>query len=143
MPVTSGRTSVGQLGEPGSARYGGEPVAAVLLEQATAGVLRAGAVASPAERFALARLAAVRAGAAVLATRAVASRSPGSTRSRPRSLWALLAGVAPELREWSMFFAACAVRSSVTVREADDMVRQTEQFLTLARRAALRHRRGP
>jgi hypothetical protein len=59
----------------------------------------------------------------------------------------LLAGVAPELAEWSAFFAATSatraaaeagVRRLVTSRDADDMVRQASQFLGLARRCLIR-----
>jgi hypothetical protein len=52
----------------------------------------------------------------------------------------LLAGVAPELGEWAAFFAAGARKraaaeaglpSAVTPREADDLVREVEAFLTM------------
>jgi hypothetical protein len=59
----------------------------------------------------------------------------------------VLTTVAPELAEWSAFFAAASatraaaqagVRHLVTNRDADDMVRQAGQFLILARRSATR-----
>jgi hypothetical protein len=59
---------------------------------------------------------------------------------RPTSAWALLAGVAPELGEWAAYFAAGAakraaaeagIRSAVTPREADDLVRDATLFLRL------------
>jgi HEPN superfamily protein len=62
-------------------------------------------------------------------------------------VWVLLATVAPELAEWSAFFAATAatrsaveagVRRLVTSRDADDLVRQAGEFLTLAEHAASR-----
>jgi hypothetical protein len=52
----------------------------------------------------------------------------------------LLAGVAPELGEWAAYFAAGAakraaaeagIRSAVTPREADDLVRDATLFLRL------------
>jgi hypothetical protein len=52
----------------------------------------------------------------------------------------LLAGVAPELGEWAGFFAAGARKraaaeaglpSAVTPREADDLIRDAETFLSV------------
>lgn len=82
----------------------------------------------PAERYAQAHLAALRAAAAVLAARA---RPSTGQRSRPRSVWVLLPRVAPELTEWAQFFASGATKRSlaeagipvVTAREADDLLR--------------------
>ncbi|WP_322749901.1 MULTISPECIES: SAV_6107 family HEPN domain-containing protein [unclassified Frankia] len=90
----------------------------------------------PGERYALAHLAALRAAAAVLADRAQAR--PGH-RGRPASAWRLLAVVAPELTEWAQFFASGAARRAaaqaglpvVDTRDADDLVRQVETFLTV------------
>ncbi len=90
---------------------------------------------APGERYSLAHLAALRAAAAVLSCRTV---SQG--RGRPRSAWVLLAQVAPELSEWAAFFAAGApkraaaeagMRGVVTAREADDLLRDAQCFLTL------------
>jgi hypothetical protein len=86
-------------------------------------------------RYAVAHLAALRAAAAVLATRA---RPTG--RRGPRSAWDLLAQAAPELAEWAAFFAAGAGKraaaeaglDAVTPREADDLLRDVETFLALA-----------
>lgn len=87
------------------------------------------------DRYAAAHRCALRAAAAVLAVRTRPDR-----RRRPRSAWALLAGVAPELAEWAQFFAAGAgkraaaeagVRSAVTTREADDLLRDAQTFLGL------------
>jgi hypothetical protein len=59
----------------------------------------------------------------------------------------LLAKVAPELAEWSAYFAAASatraaaeagVRRLVTTRDADDLIRQAAEFLALARQAAAR-----
>ncbi len=92
---------------------------------------------------AAAHLAALRVAAAVLACRArplAAPASATSRRSRPTSAWVLLAAVAPELAEWAAFFASGAGKraaaeaglpSAVTPREADDLVRDVEAFLTM------------
>jgi len=103
-------------------------------------LLAAGAAEEPESRYAHAHLAALRAAASVLAARA----QPRSRRSgRVRSAWVLLAEVAPELAEWSAFFAAGAgkraaaeagLRGVVTEREADDLVREVEAFLALVAR---------
>ena len=91
---------------------------------------------SPGERYATAHLGALRAAAAVLAARA----RPTDVRRRPTSAWVLLTGVAPELGEWATYFAAGAdkraaalagLRTAVTAREADDLVRDTSIFLAL------------
>jgi hypothetical protein len=92
---------------------------------------------TPAERYATAHLAALRATAAVLAARA----RPDDARSRrPTSAWVLLTGVAPELGEWATYFAAGAdkraaalagLRTAVTAREADDLLRDAHTFLAL------------
>jgi hypothetical protein len=114
--------------------------ALTLLTQAEQGLLEAEDEADPAQRFAKAYLCALRAAAALLATRG----RPHRGRSRPTSVWTLLASVAPELREWAAFFAAgSATRASVQAgitrvispRAADDLVRQTGQFVVLVRRA--------
>ena len=123
-----------------NSRY--SPGACALLEQARQGLLDAEYATHPVERYAQAHLAALRAAAAVLAARTQPRR-----RARPTSAWTLLATVAPELAEWSTFFAAASatraaaeagVRRLVTNRDADDMVRQTGQFLILAQRSAMR-----
>jgi hypothetical protein len=55
-------------------------------------------------------------------------------------VWELLAEVSPELAEWAAFFSACsATRAAaeagiarlVSRRDADDMLRQAEQFVGL------------
>lgn len=118
------------------------PSVRVLLEHARQGLLDAEYATHPVERFALAHLAALRAAAAVLAARARPRR-----RARPTSVWTLLTTVAPELEEWSAFFAAASatraaaeagVRRLVTNRDADDMVRQAGQFIALVYRSAAR-----
>lgn len=109
--------------------------AGTLLALARRGLLDAGAPSlRPAQRYALAHLAALRAAAAVLACRARPARG---RRSRPTSAWVLLAAVAPELAEWAGFFAAGASKRAaaeaglpaVTAREADDLLRDAQTFL--------------
>lgn len=111
-----------------------------LLAQARRGLVEATQFEYPAERYATAHLAALRASAAVLADRAQPTgpmagevgfraghrgrhgtgRSAGSgsatvrslpaRRRRLRSAWELLSEVAPELSEWADFFAAGAAK---------------------------------
>jgi SAV_6107-like HEPN len=112
--------------------------AGTLLALARRGLVEATSTDRPGERYATAHLAALRAAAAVLACRA---RPAGNLRrSRPTSAWVLLANVAPELAEWAGFFAAGARKraaaeaglpSAVTPREADDLVRDAETFLSV------------
>ena len=87
------------------------------------------------ERYAAAHLAALRTAAAVLAVRT----RPAATK-RPRNVWSMLPQVAPELTEWSAFFAAGAgkraaaeagLSHAVTEREADDLVRDVGTFLSV------------
>ncbi|MET1071537.1 MAG: SAV_6107 family HEPN domain-containing protein [Umezawaea sp.] len=116
------------------------PAAAVeLLDHAREGIAEAERAAEAAERFAVAYLAALRAGAAVLALRG----RPRRGRAKPTSVWVLLAGIAPELVEWAAFFAsASSTRAAiqagatgvVTTRSADDLVRQAAQFTALVDR---------
>jgi hypothetical protein len=72
----------------------------------------------------------------VLAVRA----RPQPRRRGTRNVWQLLAEVAPELEEWATFFASCSqtraaaeagVARLVSRREADDLLRQAEQFVGL------------
>src|SRR5689334_8674793 len=101
------------------------PAAAVeLLAHAREGVSEAEHATDPGERFAVAYLAALRAGAAVLALRG----RPHRGHAKPTSVWVLLAGIAPELTEWAAFFASgSATRAAVqagitrvvTTRSAD------------------------
>jgi hypothetical protein len=88
-------------------------------------------------RYATAHLAALRAAAAVLAARA---RPAPGRRSRLTSVWALLTLVAPELSEWAVYFAASAAKRAaaeagiprvVNAREADDLMRSAESFVSV------------
>ncbi|HSL07846.1 MAG TPA: SAV_6107 family HEPN domain-containing protein [Pseudonocardiaceae bacterium] len=140
MPIAAPLTPpVVPLSRCGGPTY--RPSAArVLFEQARRALLDAEYSAHPVDRYAQAHLAALRAAAAVLAARARPRR-----RSRPTSAWVLLATVAPELAEWSAYFATTSatrsaaeagVRRLVTTRDADELVRQAGEFLTLAQHAA-------
>jgi hypothetical protein len=113
------------------------PPAAMSLLHAARGTLREAAWETDAgQRYATAHLAALRGAAAVLAARArIESRQP---RRRPASAWQLLGSVAPELAEWAAFFASCSdtraaaeagIARLVGRREADDLLRQAEQFV--------------
>lgn len=109
-----------------------------LLDRARAGLLLACHSATAGERYTQAHLAALRAGAALLAARSAPSR-----RARPRSVWEVLPTVAPELTEWAAFFATSGRRrlalergtEVVSARDADDLVRSSERFLELVRGA--------
>lgn len=114
-----------------------------LLEHSRSGLAHAAAASTAADRYAAAHLAALRAGAAVLAARARPNRARGRGRGRsrgPRNVWVDLAQVAPELSEWAEFFGAGAVKRAaaqaglpraVTAREADDLLRDADAFLGL------------
>jgi hypothetical protein len=93
-------------------------------------------------RYATAHLAALRAAAAVLAARA--RPAVPTRRSRVTSVWSLLLLVAPELSEWASYFALGAGKRAaaeagiprvVTAREADDLLRAAEQFVSMVESA--------
>jgi len=109
--------------------------ALLLLDRARAGLVQACAARSAAERYVAAHLSALRAAAAVLAV-----RGRPSGRGGPRSVWEVLPKAAAELGEWAVFFSATASRRAaveagrgevVTLREADDLLRDAEAFLHL------------
>jgi hypothetical protein len=110
-----------------------------LLGAARHGLAEAVVASTPAERYAAAHLSALRAAAAVIAARARPASPPGR-RVRPLSAWVLLAAVAPELAEWAAFFASGArkraaaeagIPGTVSLREADDLLRDAETFLAV------------
>ncbi len=119
---------------PGAHRPPTSPAA--LIGQAWADLAESRRETDPNQRFAVAYLAALRGAAAMLALRG----RPHRGRARPTSAWVLLANLAPELDEWALFFASSSatraavqagVTRLVTQRAADDMTRQTAQFLDL------------
>ena len=122
MPVTTIR--------PPSSRS-----APALVEQARGMLREAERQGEPGERFRLAHLAALRGTAALFAERA---RPAG--RRRLVSAWVLVDAVAPELSEWSAYFASTAgkraaveagARGVVSDRDATDQLRAADQFLVL------------
>ena len=93
-------------------------------------------------RYATAHLAALRAAAAVLAARA--RPAAPTRRSRVTSVWSLLVLVAPEFSEWASYFALGASKRAaaeagiprvVSAREADDLLRAAEQFVSVVETA--------
>lgn len=92
------------------------------------------------EKYRCAHLAALRAAAAVLALRA---RPVAASRRRPTSAWVLLEAVAPELSEWTVYFADSAQRraaieagvvTAVSERDADDLLRAAGEFIAIVER---------
>ncbi|UQS26372.1 hypothetical protein L1857_27930 [Amycolatopsis thermalba] len=122
------------------------PAATALLADARRGIAEARHAAQPAPKFIAAYLAALRAGAAVLAARG----RPHRGRARPASVWVLLETAAPELTDWTAYFAAhSAARAAaqagntrrVTAERAEELLRQAASFVELARN--LVHGREP
>ena len=118
------------------------PSVQVDLHRARTALIEAELAPHPSDRYLSAHLGALRVAAVVLALRARPGRG-----SRPRNAWLVLAEVAPELGEWATFFAATegkreAVRAGasiiVSVREADDLVRDAQAFLAVVERALVR-----
>jgi hypothetical protein len=115
------------------------PSALALLQSARYGLSAAQDEGSASARYVAAHLAALRAAAALVAARA----DPGTSarRRRPPSVWELLSKVEPTLSEWAAFFAASAAKRAaaeaglpraVSAREADELLRDAETFLSLA-----------
>lgn len=116
----------------------------VLLDRAHEAVLLASSAESATARHRGAQLAASRAAAALVSARTAGTR-PGSRQGvrsggGPVDVWELTARLAPELAEWSRHFAVMTRRGSlvdsgrvrVSVREADDLLRDAEGFLERA-----------
>jgi len=108
-----------------------------LLALARRGLIEAAETRSDGQRYATAHLAALRAAAAVLVSRA---RPTPARRGRPTNVWALLATVAPEMAQWADRFAAGAAKRSaaeagilrvVTAAEADDLRADAERFVAV------------
>jgi hypothetical protein len=127
---------------PGHPRCRVAPTALTLIESARRGLADAAGEAGPGARYVAAHLAALRAAAAIVTVKAGAAPAP--RRKAPRSVWELLPRVEPALSEWSAFFAAGAGKRAaaeaglpraVSAREADDLLRDAETFLSLAEEA--------
>ncbi len=117
------------------------PTVLSMLQSARRGLADAGDEMAPGARYVMAHLAALRAAAAVVAARGEPSRS---RRRKPHSVWELLPQVEPALTEWAAYFAAGAGKRAAaeaglpraaSAREADDLLRDAETFLTLAETA--------
>src|SRR6516165_921722 len=127
---------------PGLSRVPGVPVAPTvlsMLQSARRGLAEAADEMSPGARYVTAHLAALRA-AAVVAARG----EPKTRRRKPHSVWDLLPQVEPALTEWAAYFAAGAGKRAAaeaglpraaSAREADDLLRDAETFLSLAETA--------
>jgi hypothetical protein len=127
---------------PGQPRCRVAPTALTLIESARRGLADAADEAGPGARYVAAHLAALRAAAAIVAVKTGPGQAP--RRKAPRSVWELLPRVEPALSEWSAFFAAGAGKRAaaeaglpraVSAREADDLLRDVEIFLSLAEEA--------
>ena len=128
---------------PGLARVPGVPVPPTvlsMLQSARRGLDEAGDETAPGARYVMAHLAALRAAAAVVAARG----EPKPRRRKPHSVWELLSEVEPALTEWAAYFAAGAGKRAAaeaglpraaSAREADDLLRDAEIFLSLAETA--------
>ena len=126
---------------PGQPRCRIAPAALNLIESARRGLADAESEASPGTRYVGAHLAALRAAAAIVAVKMGPGQSP--RRKAPHSVWELLPRVEPALSEWAAFFAAGAGKRAaaeagllraVSAREADDLLRDAETFLTWPRK---------
>ena len=115
---------------------------AQLLAIAREGLIEAAHTSPDGLRYATAHLAALRAAAALLAARARPA-APGR-RAKATSAWSLLVLVAPEFSDWAGYFALGASKRAaaeagiphvVSAREADDLLRAAEQFVTVAESA--------
>ena len=137
----------GQHGQAGQQALAGprhriSPTVLNLLQTARRGLAEADAEGDPGTRYICAHLAALRAAAAIVAARG--EPGTGGRRRRPRSVWELLPQVEPALAEWAAFFAASAAKRAAaeaglpraaTAREAEDLLRDAETFLSVAERA--------
>jgi hypothetical protein len=116
------------------------PTVISMLQSARRGLSEAASETSPGARYVTAHLAALRAAAAVVAARG----EPKTRRRKPHSVWDLLPQVEPALSEWAAYFAAGAGKRAAaeaglpraaSAREADDLLRDAETFLSLAETA--------
>lgn len=107
--------SAGQTRRAAPQADGITPAVAGLLERSDAELVAADLAGDPGERFVHAHLAALRAGAALLA-----AGGPVARRRAPRPVWELVAAAAPELAPWCARFAdAAALRAAVETGRGD------------------------
>lgn len=103
------------------------PAALELLARSDAELVAAQLAGTPEEQFLHAHLAALRAGAALLQV----TGRPGG-RTRPRTVWDMVAAVAPDLAPWTAFFAAGATLRSAVEAGRDGLVDLARAERTLA-----------
>lgn len=123
---------------PDPTRQGTTPTALALLESARQGLTSDSRHASTADMWAAARLAALRAAAAVVAARTDQER-PGGRRA-PQSVWKQLPRAEPALSGWANYFATAGPRQAsgrhwrrtASRREANKLLRNAETFVSLA-----------
>lgn len=102
--TTQPRTNLSIAAGPGRDMDGAVPAAALaLLARSDAELVAAQLAVRPEDRFLHAHLAAIRAGAALLEVTGRPRRRPA-----PRTVWEMVAAVAPELTRWTAFFAGGA-----------------------------------
>lgn len=110
------------------------------LRRAESALLAAELSPGPAGRYLAAHLAAMRTAVTVLAVRA---RPRRTSTGGPADVWQVLARLAPEYGEWASFFAAgrqkwllvqSGAYTAVTEREADDLLRDAQEFHDLVSR---------
>ena len=132
---------------PPPPRRGAHDVACGYLARADQALAEATTAVEHTAQYAAAHAAALRAAAAVLAM-----RGRPHTHRNQRNAWVLLAAVAPELAEWAAFFAAGSAKRSaaeagrsraVTVREADDLLRDATLFVEVVERCLGLSRQRP
>src|SRR5215475_11766575 len=124
------------LGDVSPRHPGVAPTVLSMLQSARRGLAEAADESAPGARY----VTALRAAAAVVAARG----EPRSRRRKPHSVWELLPQVEPALTEWAAYFAAGAGKRAAaeaglpraaSAREADDLLRDAETFLSLAETA--------
>lgn len=123
MTTSSTLTAPSRSVEAGAGRLG--PAAAALLARSDAELVAA-SLAPPSDRFVHAHLAALRAGAALLAVHGRPSR-------RPRPVWELVAATAPGLAGWAQWFAqGAALRAGVESGRAEVDAERADRTLAAA-----------
>ncbi|GHF86175.1 hypothetical protein FHX82_000999 [Amycolatopsis bartoniae] len=139
IATVAGRDGARQHALPLPVRPPAAPAAVALLNEAQHGLAEAEHATDPVSKFVTSYLAALRGGAAVLAARG----RPHRGRARPASVWVLLEAAAPELAEWSAYFAAnsaaraaaqAGITRRITEESAAELCRQAGLFLELADR---------
>src|SRR6476646_2141515 len=124
------------LGDVSPRHPGVAPTVLSMLQSARRGLAEAAGESAPGARYVTAHLAALRAAAARV--------EPRPRRRKPYSVWELLPQVEPALAEWAAYFAAGASKRAAAeaglpraaaAREADNLLRDAETFLSLAETA--------